>query len=105
MPLVDGIDTYLTLKDMGYDINTILMTAYTTGERVKQYMNKGIYGIIFKPVDVNIILEMIEEICRSDKHCLPDNENITREGNMVNFSGNGHEGDTIERKREHLDCR
>lgn len=71
MPLVNGIDAYLSIKDMGYDVKTILMTAYTTEERIKQYMKNGIYGIIFKPVDVNMVLGLIEEICKSFNNSFP----------------------------------
>ena len=62
MPLVDGIDTYLAIKDMGYRTKTVLMTAYTSEERIKHYMNNGIYDIIFKPIEINRILKLIEEI-------------------------------------------
>ena len=68
MPLINGIDAYLSIKDMGYDIKTILMTAYTTEERIKHYMNNGVYGIIFKPVDINMVLELIGKICKSNKN-------------------------------------
>jgi two-component system response regulator AtoC len=62
MPLVDGIDAYLAIKNLGYQTKTILMTAYTSEERIKHYMNNGIYDIIFKPIDINRILKLIEEI-------------------------------------------
>ena len=62
MPLIDGIDAFLVIKEMGYNTKTILMTAYTTEERIKQYINDGIYDIIFKPIDINVILNLIAEI-------------------------------------------
>jgi DNA-binding NtrC family response regulator len=93
MPLVDGIDTYLSIKEMGYDIQTILMTAYTTEDRIKQYMNSGIYGIIFKPVDINMILELIEEISQSNRNRFPDNNFSVREKeNKLLFKAQEEEG-------------
>ena len=62
MPLINGIDTHLHIKKKGHKIKTILMTAYTTEERIKEYLHDGIYGIIFKPVDINVMLTLIEEI-------------------------------------------
>ena len=62
MPLIDGIEVYLTIRDLGYRIKTILMTAYASEERIKHYMNDGIYDIIFKPIDINEMLKLIEEI-------------------------------------------
>lgn len=84
MPLANGIDTYISIKEMGYDIKTILMTAYSTEERIRQYVNTGIYGIIFKPVDVNMIIELIEEISQSNKIDCPDNKSVREK--KVNLS-------------------
>jgi DNA-binding NtrC family response regulator len=56
MPLMNGIEFYLKVKELYPDTPVLLMTAYTTNELVNQGIEHGAVGVVNKPLDINQLL-------------------------------------------------
>lgn len=56
MPLMNGIEFYLKVKELYPDTPVLLMTAYTTNELVNQGIEQGAVGVVNKPLDINQLL-------------------------------------------------
>ena len=61
MPVMDGVETHRRIKEIRPDATVMMMTAYTVEELVKQALRDGAYGVIYKPLDMEKVLAIIEE--------------------------------------------
>ena len=61
MPLMDGVETYRRIKQIRPEAAVMMMTAYAVEELVQEALEEGAYGIIYKPLDVEKVVEVIEE--------------------------------------------
>lgn len=61
MPLMGGVETYKRIKEIRPDTVVMMMTAYAVEELVQEALHKGAYGIVYKPVDIEKAVEVIEE--------------------------------------------
>jgi len=60
MPLMDGVETYKRIKKMRPEAVVMMMTAYAVEELVQEALQEGAYGIIYKPVDIEEVVAIIE---------------------------------------------
>jgi len=61
MPGMDGVETLRQIKATDPQLTTMLITGHTTLEdSVSEAMEAGVAGILYKPLDINAIVEMIE---------------------------------------------
>ena len=58
MPGMDGVDAFKAMKASRPDIRVILMTAYTSEERIGEAHRAGVSRVIPKPVDVPTLLAL-----------------------------------------------
>jgi len=70
MPVMDGVETHRRIKEIRPDAVVIMMTAYTLDELVQQALQDGAYGIIYKPLDMEKVVAIIEESRRSTRGAL-----------------------------------
>jgi DNA-binding NtrC family response regulator len=61
MPLMDGVETYRKIKKIRPETIVIMMTAYAVENLVAQALKEGAYGIIYKPLDIEKIISLIEK--------------------------------------------
>lgn len=61
MPLMDGVETYRKIKKIRPGTIVIMMTAYAVENLVAQALKEGAYGIIYKPLDIEKIISLIEK--------------------------------------------
>jgi len=66
MPLMDGVETYKRIKKMRPEAVVMMMTAYAVEELVKEALQEGAYGIIYKPLDIEEVVAIIER-ARQDR--------------------------------------
>lgn len=64
MPGMDGLETFLALRDQYPDLPVVMMTAVDNGDRVKQAMDRGAVCSITKPFDVYYVRDLIESLVR-----------------------------------------
>ena len=69
LPFLNGLETFLELKNINPKIQAIIITAYKEDMKdlVEQALAKGAYACIYKPFDPQKIVEMVEEIAKKKK--------------------------------------
>ncbi len=61
MPLMDGVQTYRKIKKIRPETIVIMMTAYAVENLVAEALKEGAYGIIYKPLDIEKMISLIEK--------------------------------------------
>ena len=66
LPVLNSLETYLELKKVNPKAVVVMMTAYwqNTGELVRQAIEKGAYSCLYKPFEMDRVIEIIEEISK-----------------------------------------
>lgn len=61
MPGMNGVETLRQIKSINSQLTTMLITGHTAlGESVSEAIEAGVAGVLYKPLDINAIVEMIE---------------------------------------------
>lgn len=61
MPLMDGVETYRRIKEIRPEAVVMMMTAYAVEDLVQEALEEGAYGIVYKPLDIEKVVAIIEE--------------------------------------------
>lgn len=61
MPLLNGVETYKRIKKIRPDAVVVMITAYAVEDLVQEALQEGAYGIIYKPVDIEKVVALIEK--------------------------------------------
>lgn len=64
MPIMDGVETYKRIRSIRPEAAVVMMTAYTVEDLVEKALQEGAYAIIYKPLDIEEVLQLIQEILR-----------------------------------------
>jgi DNA-binding NtrC family response regulator len=70
MPLMDGVEAYRRVKEIRPEAVVMMMTAYAVEDLVQQALEEGAYGILYKPLDMEKVIAVIEEAKRAKKGAL-----------------------------------
>ena len=70
MPLMDGVETYRRIKKIRPKAVVMMMTAYAVEDLVQQALEEGAYGIVYKPLDIAKVVDVIEEARETEKGAL-----------------------------------
>lgn len=62
MPVMDGVESCKRIKKMRPEAVVVMMTAYAVEDLVKEALREGAYGVFYKPVDIDKIVELIEGV-------------------------------------------
>jgi len=73
MPGMNGLDVIRELRNNGIDIPTIVITAHSNIDNVKEIFQSGCFLIIDKPFDKKILLDSINDFFESDNTEVPHN--------------------------------
>lgn len=60
MPIIDGFETTRIIREMGYEMPIIALTAFESKEVENQAINVGIDDIIMKPFEPSLLYKIIE---------------------------------------------
>ncbi len=60
MPGLNGVDTFKKVKKISPTTVVVMMTAYAVDVLVKEALIEGAYGILYKPLDMEKVFEVIE---------------------------------------------
>ncbi|MDD5436277.1 MAG: response regulator [Candidatus Omnitrophica bacterium] len=61
MPVMNGVETYKQLKVIRSDIRVILMTAFSVEDLIRDALKEGVYAVVRKPFDMEMVINMIEK--------------------------------------------
>ncbi len=67
MPLMNGVDALKKIRRLRPKAAVVMMTGYSVEELVKEALEEGAFGIIYKPLDIDRIISLIEEARASRK--------------------------------------
>ena len=70
MPVMDGVETYKKIKKIRSDAVVMMMTAYAVEDLVKEALQEGVYGIFYKPLDIEKVIAIIEKVKKTRKGAL-----------------------------------
>lgn len=62
MPLMDGVETCKRIKKIRPEAVVVMMTAYAVEDLVEEALNKHAYTCLYKPVDMEEALRLVDEI-------------------------------------------
>lgn len=110
MPGMNGVETFIKMKEKKPDIKVILFTAYSLGGLIHRANEAGVCAVFNKPLDMFTLLKTIEKICKdTDCECIllaDDNrafcdslrDNLARAGYKVVVAFDGE--DAVKKARE-----
>jgi CheY-like chemotaxis protein len=110
MPNMDGVETYRRIKEIHPDVIVVMMTAYTMSEKVKQALEEGAYSVLYKPLDLEKVVELIGKamdasndtvvmvVDDEESACVTLKNILARRGCQVSVAHTGEEA--IDRVRE-----
>jgi DNA-binding NtrC family response regulator len=62
MPLMNGVETYKKIKEVRPGSVVMMMTAYAVEELVQEALDEGAHGIIYKPLDFEKVINLINKV-------------------------------------------
>jgi len=62
MPFMNGVETYKKIKKIKPGTVVIMMTAYSVEDLVQEALREGVYGVIYKPLDIEKVLVIIDRV-------------------------------------------
>ena len=67
MTPIHGVETYRRIKKIRPEAVVIMMTAYTVEDLVQKALQAGAHGVVYKPLDIKKVIELIEKMVREDR--------------------------------------
>jgi DNA-binding NtrC family response regulator len=61
MPVMNGVETYKRIKKVRPETVVVMMTGYAVEDLVQEALQEGAYGIIYKPLDIEKVIALIEK--------------------------------------------
>jgi len=61
MPILNGVETFKKIKEIRPSTIAIMMTAFSVDELIKEAIHEGAYSVIRKPLDIDVVIKMIEQ--------------------------------------------
>ena len=70
MPLMDGVEACRQIKEVRPDAVVVMMTAYAVEDLIQQALEEGAYGIVYKPLDIEKVVQVIGDALQARKGAL-----------------------------------
>lgn len=64
MPMMNGVEAYREIKKISLDSIVYMMTAYAVENLIQDALEEGVNGIFYKPLDIEKMLNLIEEVLK-----------------------------------------
>jgi two-component system response regulator HydG len=74
MPGGNGVKLYRTIKARQPDLPVVLMTAYSSDERVREGLEEGVVAVLTKPLDINLLLSFFSSLGRERSIVIVDDD-------------------------------
>lgn len=70
MPIMNGVEAYKKIKKISPGTKVIMMTAYAVEDLVQEALQEGAYAIIYKPLDIEKVLELVKKTAEAKQGAL-----------------------------------
>lgn len=74
MPGMDGVDTFVAIRDQLPTVRGIFMTAYSSSSRTADAIDAGGLSVLSKPLDINHVIELAERAIASAPVLIVDDD-------------------------------
>ena len=64
MPVMNGVEAFLEIKKIRPESRVMMITAYAVEDLIEEAVKGGIYGVMFKPLDMEKVMAAIEKAGR-----------------------------------------
>jgi two-component system, NtrC family, response regulator HydG len=61
MPVMNGVEAFKRIKSMGAKTRVIMMTAFSAEDLIRDALDHGAFGVMYKPLDIKKLISMIKE--------------------------------------------
>jgi len=61
MPLMNGVEAFKKIKKVSPGSVVFIITAYAVEVLIKEALDEGVYGILYKPFDIDKMLTLLEK--------------------------------------------
>ncbi len=103
MPGINGAETFKEIKKISPDTVVFIMTAYYDQDLLKETIRLGAQAVLYKPLDVDLILNLIQEDFSQPIVLVVDDEASTRETLKGVFEDKGYKVAIAESGRAAID--
>ena len=79
MPGMDGVEAHRKLKAVSPDTVVIMMTGFSVETLVEQALNQGAYTVLYKPLDIGLLMSEVQNILGKSCVLVVDDEPDNRE--------------------------
>ncbi len=109
LPVMNGVEAFKRIKEISPKTAVIMMTAFSVEELIKDALQKGAYGVLNKPLDIEKVITMIEAAKADEITVLVVDEDVNTQralrdileskGYAVAVAGSGEEAIEIIKRR------
>ena len=68
MPGLNGVETFLRIKEVQPECVVVMMTGFSVEELVKTALSEGAYTVLYKPLAFEKVLEILEKVASASLH-------------------------------------
>ena len=113
MPVMNGVETYKRIKKIRPEAVVIMMTAYAVEDLVQEALQEGAFGVIYKPMDIERVVALIESTREEKKGalilvvdddpgtCTTFKNILIKRGHEVGTAGTGEQAIAMARSKTH----
>lgn len=107
MPGINGVETYKEIRKISPNTKAIIITGYAVPQLVQEAMNEEVYQVVYKPLDFDKVLELIESLKGGLTILVVDDDLglceaikdiLATAGHRVHIAGSGEEAVALARK-------
>ncbi|MEE8471504.1 MAG: response regulator [Dehalococcoidia bacterium] len=111
MPVMDGVETYKRIKQVRPEAMVMMMTGYAVEDLVREALQEGAFGVMYKPLDMEKVIAAIERAIGARNGalimvvddepgtCITLKNILVRKGYEVGTAHTGEEAIAIARER------
>ena len=76
MPGIDGVKALQIIKTLSPNLRVVLMSAYATDEQIEEAKRQGAYGVLTKPVDLQLLLSFVSLVRKEESILIVDDDPV-----------------------------
>ncbi|MDA0264049.1 MAG: response regulator [Chloroflexi bacterium] len=90
LPDMHGVEAYRQIRTISPETVVIMMTGYSVESLIKQAMELGAYSVLYKPLNVEVLLNSVKDILDAPCVLVVDDEPAIRESVRLIFEDLGY---------------